>query len=229
MGRQHGEIMQLSLSADFKDVKRRLDVLSTEMQQRVASAALNKVAPKARTAMARQITSEFKITQSEVRPRLRIKPATRSIDGWYVIIDPFGTTRGRAAKGTTLNLIRFVEKSISLAEAKRRMRNGEGGTYQLNKNVTRRKALQLRFQVKRGGKKFTLDGAFIATSRKTGGTAVFTRVGKERFPIEAKQTIDVPQMFNTRRIQAEVLKVIRRELPIEFNRAIKAAMSGVFR
>lgn len=207
--------MQVTISADFKDVKQKLNQLSEQLQGRVVSAALNKVAPKARTAMVRQITSEFNLSQDEVRSRMRIKPASRSADSWYVILDPFGSKRRYASKGTTINLIRFVEKKVTLAEAKRRKKSGT-----LN---------QLYFRIKKNGPRVTLKGSFIATSRKTGGTAVFERVGKGRFPLEAKQTIDVPQMFNTRRIQAEVMKVIQRELPIEFDRAIKAAIAGVFR
>lgn len=215
MAWQHGEIMQLSIKTDFKDVTRKLQRLSSEMQARVSSAALNKVAPKARTAMVRQITSEFNLSQDEVRSRMRIKPATRDADQWYVILDPFGSKRRYASKGTSINLIRFVEKSVTLAEAKRRKKAGTQN--------------QLYFKIKKRGKRVILKGAFITTSRKTGGTAVFTRVGKGRFPLEAKQTIDVPQMFNTKRIQAEVINVINRELPIEFERAIKAAVAGVFR
>jgi hypothetical protein len=212
MDRQHGEVMQVTVSANFTGLQRKLDQLSGSLQQRVAPAALNKVGPKARTAMVRQITSEFNIRQDEVRSRLRLKKATRGADDWFVILDPFASRR---RKGTSINLIRFVEKSVTLAEAKRRKKTGTVN--------------QLYFKIKKRGKRVTLSGAFIATNKRTGGTAVFTRVGKERLPIQPKQTIDIPQMFNTKRIQAEVIKVIERELPIEFNRAIKAAAAGVFR
>jgi hypothetical protein len=221
MGRQHGEIMQLSIKTDFRDVQRKVDRLSREMQNKVIPAAINKVAPKARTAMIRQITSEFNIRADEVRSRLRLIKARRNLERWMATLDPFASSR----RGRSLNLIRFIEGSITLAEAKRRVRKGEGGAYQLNKSVTRQKALQMRFKIKRRGSKQTVTGAFIGNKGRT----VFVRLGDKQLPIKALSTIDVPQMFNTRRVQAEVIKVINRELPIEFDRAIKAAVAGVFR
>ena len=55
---------------------------------------------------------------------------------------------------------------------------------------------------------------------------VFIRTGDARTPIKALQTIDVPQMFNARKILTPVMEKIRRDLPIEVDRAIKAAAIG---
>jgi hypothetical protein len=208
-------MVTLSIKTDFNDVQRKLDRLSSDLQRKVVPAALNKVAAKAKTEMVRGITSEFNIKADEVRSRLRIIRANRKSDKWYAVLDPFATGRKYARKGTTLNLIRFVEKSVTLAEARRRKKSGTTN--------------QLRFQIKKNGGRVTLKGAFIATNKSTGGTAVFTRVGKDRYPIQAKQTIDIPQMFNTRRINARVVDRIEREMAVEFDRAINAAINGSFR
>lgn len=208
-------MVTLSIKADFKGVQSSLDNLHRDLQGKVVSAALNKVAAKAKTQMTREIASEFNIKQSEISARLRIIRAKRDLRSWYVILDPFASARSYARKGTTLNLIRFVEKSVTLAEGKRRRKSGT-----LN---------QLRFQIKKTGGKVTLKDAFIATNKRTGGTAVFKRVGNGRYPIQAKQTIDIPSMFNTRRINARVVARIKQELPIEFQRAIAAAVSGSIR
>jgi hypothetical protein len=213
--------MQLNIKTDFRDIQRRLDALPKELQNRVVPAALNKVVPKARTEMVRMITREFAIGANEVRARLRITKATRQLDNWYATVDPFAQTK----RGRSLNLIRFLEKSISLAEAARRRKRGEGGSYQLNKHVRLQKALQLRFKIKRSGGKQVINGAFIGNKGRT----VFVRLEKGRLPIQALSTIDVPQMFNTKRIQSAVIARIEKELPIEFDRAIKAAIAGVFR
>lgn len=208
-------MVALTIKSDFKNVQASLAKLSRDIEGRVISAALNKVAAKAKTEMTRAITSEFNLKAAEVSSRLRIVRANRNVKNWRVILDPFASGRGFARKGTTMNLIRFVEKSVTLAEGRRRAKKG-------TKN-------QLHFQIKKTGGRVMLRDVFIATSKKTGGTAVFQRLGKERTPIQAKQTIDVPQMFNTKRINARVMARIKQEIPIEFNRAIKAALAGNIR
>ena len=52
------------------------------------------------------------------------------------------------------------------------------------------------FKVKRNGPRVTIPGSFLINNGKT----VMIRVGNKRLPIKALQTIDVAQMFNTKRI-----------------------------
>lgn len=196
----------LKVKSDFKEVQRRLDRLSAALETKVIPAALNKVAAKAKTEMTRAITSEFNIRADEVRARLRVIKAKRMVKDWFAVLDPFASTR----RGRSLNLIRFLEKKVTLAEGRRRKKAGTED--------------QLRFQVKRVGGKKIIAGAFIGNNGRT----VFIRETDARLPIKALSTIDVPQMFNTRRIQSRVEARIRKELPIEFERAIKAATQGRF-
>ena len=200
-------MVTLSIKADFKDLNRELNALSDAVQTRVIPAALNKTGAKAKAEMTRAITSEFNIKAEEVRARLRLSRATRNVRNWAVILDPFESSR----KGRSLNLIRFMEKKVSLAEGRRRRKAGT-----IN---------QLQFQIKRVGGKKIIPNAFIGNRGRT----IFVREGKERLPIKALSTIDVPQMFNTRRINARVLARIRQELPIEIQRAIAATLSGNIR
>jgi hypothetical protein len=200
-------MVTLSVKADFGDINKKLNALSRDLQKRVVPAALNKVIAKANTEMTRQITSEFNIKQQEVRARLRITRAKRNYERWFARLDPFASARA----GRSLNLIRFVEKSVTLAEGRRRKKNN---TLQ-----------DLRFKIKRGGGAKIIKGAFIANNGRT----VFIREGKSRLPIKALSTIDVPQMFNTRRIQGMVLSRIQTDMVIEFDRAIKSAVSGFIR
>jgi hypothetical protein len=213
-------MVTLSLKADFSDVKKKLNALSSDLQKRVVPAALNKVIAKANTEMTRQITSEFNIKQQEVRSRLRITRAKRNYDRWFARLDPFASARA----GRSLNLIRFVEKSVTLAERGRRKKNN---TLQ-----------DLRFKIKRGDGAKIIKGAFIANNGRTvfvrvPGTTMASRSKysgtKHAEQIKALSTIDVPQMFNTRRIQGVVLDRIKRDMVIEFDRAIKSAMSGFIR
>ena len=219
-------MVTLSIKADFKEVNRQLNTLSDSVQRKVIPAALNKVAAKAKSEMTRAITSEFNIKNSEVNGYLRIIPAKRNVSGWFAVLDPFASDRRSAKPGTGLNLIRFVERKVTLFESRRRKKAG--------------KQNKLFFKIKKTGGLVTLRGAFIATSRRTGGTAVFTRIPGTRMlsrkgntkhseALQAKQTIDIPQMFNTRRINARVIAKIRQELPIEIQRAISAVLSGNIR
>jgi len=64
-------------------------------------------------------------------------------------------------------------------------------------------------KIKKGGARKVIRGAFIANQGRT----VFQRVGKARLPIKAVQTIDVAQMFNTKRINARVVKFMETKFP----------------
>ena len=181
------------------DVKRELSRLRSDLRDKALGPALNKVGAKAKTEMTRAITEEFALKQAEVRPRLSLSRATSG--RLMVVLDPYASRR----RGRSLNLIHFLERRISLADLRRRRKAGDN---------------QIQFQIKRGGGRKQLPGAFVANKGRT----VFRRVGKARLPIEAVSTIDVPQMFNTRRIVRRVLDRIDRELGVEVRRAVERLM-----
>lgn len=91
-----------------------------------------------------------------------------------------------------------------------------------SRNVALFRAKQTRkgvtVQIKKSGGRKLIAHAFIGNNGRT----VFIREGKSRLPIKSVETIDVPQMFNTRRINAAVLKKIQREFPVELDRALVA-------
>ena len=191
-------MIEVKIKTDFKDLQKRLNGLSKDMQKKVIPAALNKVIAKANTSMVREISSEFAITQKELRENIRAIRA-RSIGGFFVAtLDPNLKKR----KGRGFNMIRFAEKKVTLAEGRRRKKAGTQN--------------DMRFQIKRAGGPKTVKGAFVGNRGRT----VFIRTGKERLPIKALTTIDVPQMFNTRRINSKVIARINSEMVVEFERAI---------
>lgn len=197
-------------TSGFDDVSRLLDRMRDDLQDRAASAALNKVGAKAQTEMVRAITDEYNIERSEVAPRMSLSKASRT--NLMVQLDPFASKR----KGRALNLIHFLEKKVTLAEARRRARNGK-----LSVTTSQGRQLPiLYFKIKRTGPSKPIPGTFIGNRGRT----VFMRVGKSRLPIEAKATIDVPQMFNSKNISARVVERINKELPIEVDRAIKMVL-----
>lgn len=69
----------------------------------------------------------------------------------------------------------------------------------------------------RRGQRKVIKGAFIGNQGRT----VFERRGKERLPIDPVQTIDVPQMFNKRRIKAAVQRFMREKFPTLFDRDVR--------
>lgn len=69
-------------------------------------------------------------------------------------------------------------------------------------------------KIKRTGGRVLIKGAFIGNKGRT----AFKRAGKERLPIRPLQTIDVPQMFNTKRINAKVVRLLKDKFPEVFAR-----------
>ena len=184
-----GVFVQLSIKADFAGIQRELAALRDDVGRRALASALNKTVAKARTQMQRAIAREYAVTVAYVRGRLRIRKAYAS--GRLSLSAELAASN---AKGRSANIIAFVERSVSLAQARQRARDGSLRT--------------LRVRVKRGATK-PLPGAFIGNKGRT----VFKRTGRARLPIEPVRTIDVPQMFNTKRIRDVVLAAIRTELP----------------
>jgi len=187
--------MQIKLEIKgLKALEYALKTTAKELE-RAEVMAINKTATKARTEMKRAISSEFTILQKDVNKKLKVTKARRGHA--VAVLEPIAGRRGYS-----MNLIHFLEKKPGIREQKRRIK-AEGNRP------------QLRFHIKRGGAK-TIKGAFIGNKGRT----VFKRTGKGRLPIEPVQTIGVPGMFKTRRVNERVLARIRKELPIEIERAV---------
>lgn len=72
-------------------------------------------------------------------------------------------------------------------------------------------------KIQRTGGRKVVRGAFIANKGRT----VFQRVGATRLPIKAVATIDVPQMFTTKRVNKVVLQLLQDKFPEVFEREAK--------
>jgi len=193
-------MIEVKVGHNIKQVSRGLGKLQRGLCDKAAVMALNKTVAKGKTEMGRAIRSEFAIKAADVRPRLQVIRARR---GKLVAeLNPFASAR----RGRSLNLIRFLENKVTMAEGRRRKKSG-------TQNV-------LRFKIKKGSAPKTIKGAFVGNKGRT----VFRRTGKERLPIEAVSTIDVPQMFNTKRINKRVVAKIQKDFPIEFERAARLVL-----
>lgn len=202
-------MFELSVKTNFPDLMAKLKALPSEVANKVTARALTATVQQGQTEMARAISQEYRVSVGEAKKRLDIRRASFK-NGTLGLSATLMATRGAGLHGNDIrgmNLINFVS----------------GGTPKRTKNGKMR---QLAFQIKRGGGRKSIPGAFIATNRRTGGTAVFIREGKARYPIKTVTTIDVPQMFNARRINERVRAVMVERFKANFARELRAGLGG---
>ena len=190
--------MQLSIKADFKDVQRRIDAMRDDIAKQATVSAVNKTMEQARTQMIREIRTEYAVSAGYVRQRLSIRRASFKQGAFR--IEASLTGGGKNGKGRSANLIQF-------------------GAREVRKGVS--------VKIKRAGSRKVITGAFIANKGRTvfirvPGTTMASRSkysgSKHAEQIKAVQTIDVPAMFNQRRINAAVVAAIKDRFPTIFDR-----------
>jgi len=191
--------MQITIKHNFPQVQRQLDNLQKDIARQATASALNKTIAQAKTAMSREIRAEFNISAAKVNESLSITRASAS--GGELRME--ASLQSPRKRGRSLNMINFMEKSTTLAQARKR---GKAGT--LN---------QLFVQIKKQGGKKALGSAFIGNKGRT----IFVREGKSRLPIKALQTIDVASMFNTKRVNAKVVQMMVDKFPTIFDHEAK--------
>lgn len=176
--------MKLNVQTDFRAVERLLATMPAEVVDQAARRALNRAADTGKTRMVRAIRQEYALSSEVVRDKLRVTGARKA--GGFELQ---ATLAARGRRG--VNVIRFLERSVTLAEGRRRSKAGTQG--------------RLYVQIRRSGPKKALPaGSFVGNKGRT----VFQRLGKARLPIKALATIDVPSMFNARRLNAVVREVM---------------------
>ena len=186
----------VTVKLKLEGARERMNAAKKGLGDRATVSALNKTAAQAQTQMSKLIRQDYNISASLVRERLRVRRAVRR--GEYAFE---AALLGNANNQTrAMNLIHFLEKKVTLAEGKRR---GKAGTQNL-----------LFFKIKKTGAKINVKGTFIGNKGRT----IFKRTGSTRLPIAPKQTIGVPQMFNTKKNRGAVEKLIREVFPRVFQK-----------
>ena len=198
-------MFSINVKADVQPTIDYLNKIAKSLGDKALTSALNKTIAQAKTQMVRGITSEYAISAATVRERLQLQRASRT--GMQFTATLIGNPAGRAKRA--MNVIRFIEKSVSLAQARKRRKAGTLGA--------------LRFKIRRAGGLQTIAGAFIANNGRT----VFRRTGKARLPIEAVSTIGVPSMFQARKVQLPVQRWISENFPRIFDREVRYFLSTV--
>jgi hypothetical protein len=204
-------VIKIDVRAEFGDVIRRLQRLEKDIQPKVIVRTLNTIGESAKVQARKEISREFNMSSGEVGKLIRVQKAR--IKGNVLEVAVIAESR----RGRSLNVVRFVEKSVTLAARRRRRKEGTLDRIRVKiKRAGRNKIL--------GTPKWAAGKPFIVTAN--GGTFVAARTTKERSPIQGVQTIDVPSMFNTRRINDVLLRQIRQQFPREFDRQFSAALRG---
>lgn len=205
----------ISVRNNFPEIAAKLDRLALDVGDKAMVRALNKTIVQGKTQMARTISKEFRISVGEAKYRLDINHARhKGAIKFEAVL--YATRPGFGGQFRGMNLIHFVRGG-----------RGKGG--------------QLKFQIKRSGGSKTIKGAFIATNRKTGGRAVFIRKddgtyipgrknkkgnSKHAQALETLTTIDVPEMFTSRRVNDVVRKVMLDKFPANFQRELRSVLKG---
>lgn len=194
----------INIRNNFPQIAVQLDRLAADVGNKAMVKALNETVRQGKTAMARQISKEFRVTVGEAKDRLDVDYAKAKGDGYRFSASLLAT---RKTKGRGMNLIHFV-----MGAAPARNKKGKLG--------------QVKFQIKKTGGRKSIKGMFVATNRKTGGKAVFIREGKSRMPIRTITTVDIPQMFNTKRINSVIRTVMLERFETNFQRQLRAITKG---
>lgn len=195
----------ISIRDNFPAAIDQLKRLADDVGNKVMVRAFNATIEQGKTQMARTISQEFRITVGAAKERLKVNKAStkKGSIGFEVSLE--STRKG---KGRAMNLIAFVEKKTTFGEARKRAKKGTQS--------------QVYFQVKRAGGKQMIRGAFIANKGRT----LFIRTGKARLPIKSLSTIQIPSMFNTRRINTVVVKIMRDQFRKNFDRELAKVTQG---
>jgi hypothetical protein len=188
----------------FPEVVDRLNKLVVEdLGNKALVSAMNKVMARARTAMVKAIVAIYAIKASDVREQITVDKARINRRGVKAVatLQAFGRRKGHRSR----NVMLFSALQVFGRYTKRvRINTGRGW-------ITRDVPIGggVTVQIKRGAGRKLIKGAFIGNEGRT----VFQRRPGSGRKIFAVETIDVPQMFNTRTINRQVIKVIEDRFP----------------
>ncbi len=189
--------MRLEIKTDFRAVQRKLDQLEQGVRDRVTARMLNRTADIAKTAASKEIRSEYNLSAAKVRERLVVQRA-RPIAGKLVVaLIARGSKPGKRAMNVTAFAARQTKK---------------GATVKI-KRVGPRKIPR---------PDWAINAPFILA---VPGRPVVARHAPGRTKLRGVQTIDVPQMFNARKINNALVRTIRERLPQVAEREIRFELS----
>ncbi len=220
MGEQN--VIRLDIRTDFAPAIAKLKGLELDLKNKVVARSLNEIADKTKTEAAQQIYREFNLSSKDIKSMLFTAHARPRSD------DLFVSVTARSKYGRALNMIRFLETKVGKRETRRREKAGLGD--RLFVKVKRQGGAKVL-----GKPKWASSYPFVVTNRTTGGTFIAAREErtaagwakyKGKLGLRSVFTVDVPSMFNTKRINARLLERVRREFPEIMARKYRDVMRG---
>lgn len=201
----------IKLKTNFPAVMAKLQTMANDIATLAVVSTINKTLAQGKTAMVKAITEEFAIKASDVRPLLVLSKAkfSKSALNATATMEAFGKRRGHRSR----NVMLFGAKQIK----------GKKQTiveYPSSRGLVRRKMLVgggVSVKIKKAAGRKLIAGAFIGNKGRT----VFMNVPGNNRKIRAVETIDIPQMFNTKRINKLVEKLILERFPRIFENEAK--------
>jgi len=212
--------MAIVVTYDAKQVKAMLFRLPLELQDKAMAMAINKTAAKARVEMARQVSNYFNVKYNEAGGGLLITKVSAKSNVISASLYPTSLSGKIDYKGRAMNVIHFLEKKTSGADAKRRRKAGT-----LDE-------LFFKFKKRGGSVNIKADGDKSKPFIGNQGRTVFRRNGEkavksDKEAIEPVQVIDLKQMFNMKTINESVLKKAQDDLLIETQRAVDQVLRSM--
>ncbi len=212
--------MAIVVTYDARAVQDMLRALPEELRDKAMAMAINKTASKARSEMSRQVSNYFNVKYNEAGGGLLITKASARHNVISASLYPTSLMGAIYHKGRAMNVIHFLEKKTSGADAKRRRKAGT-----LNELFFKFKKRGGSVNIKAAGEK---SKPFIGNQGRT----VFRRNGKEavrssKEAIESVQVVDLKQMFNMKTINEAVLKKAQDDLLTETQRAVDQVLRSM--
>ncbi|RCS59727.1 phage tail protein [Parvibium lacunae] len=203
------EMININFSIDAGGALEKIRSLGGEFYNKVVVSALNATAAKARAEMTRRITAEYNVKAGDVRSQLFVSKASRKNNKLFVSLQAFGRRRGRSSRNVIMFDARTVEGRGPGKRVNVQFPNGDW------RSIVVKPGGGVSIKIKKVGGRKLIPGAFIGNKGRT----VFVRTGNGR-DIKAVETLDVPGMFNTKRITQAVVSKVVQDLDKEVVRSI---------
>jgi hypothetical protein len=154
--------------------------------------------------------------QSEIRDKVLVRSLNRTIEGARTdmsreIRSEFNLSAVKVREKLRIRKAGFSRGQLRIEAVLSSVTQGGRRAINVINFQARQTPKGLTAKIKRnGGRVLISSKGFVANKGRT----AFKRRGKSRLPIDPIQTIDVPQMFNTKRINEKVVRAIREKFPV---------------
>jgi hypothetical protein len=199
--------VHIEIKTDFKEAYALLKVLPATLRDKVMAGSLNRTIEQGRTQAVRSITSEYNMKASYARARLSISYARRASGAFSMTARlSGGNGRKRAA-----NVISFDARQVA------------GGVSVKIKKSAGRKIIKGAFIANKGRTVFErASGTTMASRGKYSGT-------KHGEAIKAVQTVGIPQMFTSRKVNKAIEQSLLSNFPKVFRQQLSFHMGKYFK